>query len=51
MQDCWGTVKAAINDATEIIIGYVERSQQNEWFDGEIAFRREKRSVAGNPAA
>lgn len=30
LEDCWSTVKAAISDAAESTIGYVERNRWNE---------------------
>ncbi|KRF97428.1 uncharacterized protein Dwil_GK26988, partial [Drosophila willistoni] len=35
LEDCWRTVKAAINDAAESNVGYVGRSRRNDWFDEE----------------
>ncbi|XP_055587587.1 craniofacial development protein 2-like [Uranotaenia lowii] len=34
-EDCWDTIKTAINSAAENVIGYVERSRRNDWFDEE----------------
>ncbi|XP_062715066.1 uncharacterized protein LOC134291306 [Aedes albopictus] len=31
LEDSWSTVKAAINNAAESTIGYVERSRRNDW--------------------
>ncbi|XP_055611541.1 craniofacial development protein 2-like [Uranotaenia lowii] len=33
LEDCWDTIKTAINSAVENVIGYVERTRRNDWFD------------------
>jgi endonuclease/exonuclease/phosphatase family metal-dependent hydrolase len=35
LEDCWNTVKTAINSVAENVLGHVERSRRNEWFDEE----------------
>ena len=35
LEDCWSRTKAAIGNAAESILGYVQRSRRNDWFDGE----------------
>ncbi|XP_062717045.1 uncharacterized protein LOC134292171 [Aedes albopictus] len=46
LEDCWSTVKAAINDAAESTIGYVERNRRNEWFDEECRTVLEEKNAA-----
>ncbi|XP_062707718.1 uncharacterized protein LOC134288053 [Aedes albopictus] len=46
LEDCWSAVKAAINDAAESTIGYVERNQRNEWFDEECRTVLEEKNAA-----
>ncbi|XP_065080620.1 uncharacterized protein LOC135703351 [Ochlerotatus camptorhynchus] len=46
LENCWSTVKAAITDAAESTIGYVERSRRNEWFDEESRAILEEKNAA-----
>ncbi|XP_062704877.1 uncharacterized protein LOC134287218 [Aedes albopictus] len=46
LEDCWSTVKAAINNAAESTIGYVERSRRNDWFDEECRAVLEEKDAA-----
>ncbi|KRG00484.1 uncharacterized protein Dwil_GK27899, partial [Drosophila willistoni] len=46
LEDCWRTVKAAINDAAESVVGYVERSSRNDWFDEECQEVLEEKNAA-----
>lgn len=46
LEDCWSTVKAAINDAAASTIGHVERNRRNEWFDEECRTVLEEKNAA-----
>ncbi|XP_062714037.1 uncharacterized protein LOC134290845 [Aedes albopictus] len=46
LEDCWSTIKAAINNAAESTIGYVERSRRNDWFDEECRAVLEEKDAA-----
>ena len=35
LEDCWNTIKAAINNVAENVLGYEERNRRNDWFDDE----------------
>ena len=46
LEDCWNTVKAAINDAAENNVGYMGRSRRNDWFDEECRQILEEKDAA-----
>ena len=46
LEDCWNTVKTAISSVAENILGHVERSRRNDWFDEECQQVLEEKNVA-----
>ena len=43
---CWTRTKAAISNTTESVLGYVQRSRRNDWFDGECQEILDKKTAA-----
>ncbi|XP_058816777.1 uncharacterized protein LOC131680072 [Topomyia yanbarensis] len=46
LEDCWRTVKAAINNVAENIVGYEERRRRSDWFDEECRAVLEEKNAA-----
>ncbi|XP_038106408.1 uncharacterized protein LOC119766088 [Culex quinquefasciatus] len=46
LEDCWRSVKAAITNAAESTIGFVERGRRNDWFDEECRAILEEKNAA-----
>ncbi|XP_038106723.1 craniofacial development protein 2-like [Culex quinquefasciatus] len=46
LEDCWRNVKAAITNAAESTIGFVERGRRNDWFDEECRAILEEKNAA-----
>lgn len=46
LEDCWSSIKAAINSAAESVLGYEERGRRNGWFDTECEAILEEKNAA-----
>ena len=46
VEDCWARTKAAISNAAESVLRYVQRSRRNDWFDGECQEILDKKNAA-----
>ena len=46
LEDCWSSIKAAITNAAESTIGFVERGRRNDWFDEECEAILEEKNAA-----
>lgn len=46
LEGCWSSVKAAINNAAESAIGFVEGNRRNGWFDEECQTVLDEKNAA-----